>query len=27
LGIKTNIMPEKYTIPALTEAIVQYFKK
>lgn len=27
LGIKTDIMPEKYTIPALTEAIVQYFKK
>lgn len=25
-GIKTSIMPEKYTIPALTEAIVEYFK-
>ena len=27
LGIKTDIMPKKYTIPALTEAIVEYFKK
>ncbi|MEK7828214.1 MAG: uroporphyrinogen-III synthase, partial [Deltaproteobacteria bacterium] len=27
LGIKTDIMPAKYTIPALTEAIVKYFKK
>ena len=27
LGIKTDIMPEKYTIPALTEEIVEYFKK
>ena len=27
LGIKTDIMPEKYTIPALTEAIGKYYKK
>ena len=27
LDIKTDIMPEKYTIPALTEAIVGYFRK
>jgi uroporphyrinogen III methyltransferase/synthase len=27
LGIKTGIMPEKYTIPALTDAIGEYFKK
>ena len=27
LGIKTDIMPEKYTIPALTEAIGEYYKK
>lgn len=27
LGIETDIMPEKYTIPALTEAIVSYFLK
>jgi len=27
LGIKTDIMPEKYTIPALTDAIGEYFKK
>ncbi len=27
LGIKTDIMPEKYTIPALAEEIVEYFKK
>ncbi|MBI5327504.1 MAG: uroporphyrinogen-III C-methyltransferase [Deltaproteobacteria bacterium] len=27
LGIKTDIMPTKYTIPSLTEAIVNYFKK
>jgi uroporphyrinogen III methyltransferase/synthase len=27
LGIKTDIMPAKYTIPALTEAIVSYFKR
>lgn len=27
LGIKTDIMPKKYTIPALTEAIAEYFKK
>jgi len=26
-GIKTDIMPEKYTIPALTEAIAEHFKK
>lgn len=26
-GIKTDIMPAKYTIPALTEAIVVHFKK
>ncbi|MDY7032035.1 MAG: uroporphyrinogen-III C-methyltransferase [Thermodesulfobacteriota bacterium] len=25
LGIKTHIMPQEYTIPALTEAIVEYF--
>lgn len=25
LGIKTHIMPKKYTIPALTEAIVEYW--
>src|SRR3990167_5762101 len=27
LVIKTDIMPEKYTIPALTDAIGEYFKK
>ena len=27
LEIKTDIMPKKYTIPALTEAIVEYFGK
>ena len=27
LGIKTDIMPESYTIPGLTEAIVDYFLK
>lgn len=27
LGIKTEIIPERYTIPALTEAIVRYFGK
>ena len=26
LGIKTDIMPKAYTIPALTEAIVKYYK-
>ena len=26
LGIKTDIMPKAYTIPALTEAIVEYYK-
>ncbi|MBI5047362.1 MAG: uroporphyrinogen-III C-methyltransferase [Deltaproteobacteria bacterium] len=26
-GIKTDIMPKKYTIPALAEAIVKYFRK
>ncbi len=27
LGIRTNIMPSKYTMPDLTEAIVKYFSK
>ena len=26
-GMKTDIMPKEYTIPALVEAMVEYYKK